>query len=140
ITLIHARLLFADLLCERNNYRAAEDTLRLGIKYHPSDVGFHCFLGHIALSDRRLDEAERNYQRALTLAHDCAAAYTGLSSIRMLEDRYNDAIDQIKLALRYDGRASSALINLGIIHYAFNRREEAVEAFDRAIGIAPRAA
>src|SRR5437867_174166 len=32
ITLIQSRLLFADLLCERNNYRAAEDTLRLGIK------------------------------------------------------------------------------------------------------------
>ncbi|KAF0247422.1 MAG: hypothetical protein FD167_3175, partial [bacterium] len=62
-TLIHARLVYAAMLCERNNYKAAEDVLKLGLKNSTGEIAFHCFLGHIALSDRRLSSAERRYQR-----------------------------------------------------------------------------
>jgi tetratricopeptide (TPR) repeat protein len=137
-SLIQARLLFADIFCDRNNYKAAEDVLQLGLKFHPSDIGFHCFLGHIALSDRRLDIAALYYERALTLSPQCTEAYTGLSSIRIIEQKYEDALDQIKLALKYNERATGALINRGIIQYTYNQIAEAEATFDYAVSLAPR--
>lgn len=138
--LLHARLTYAAMLCERNNYKAAEDVLKLGLKLNPSEVAFHCFLGHIALSDKRLGSAERRYKRALTLEDSCAEAYTGLSSVRMLEKRYDDALDYLRLALNYDQRSSAALINRGIIRCIKNQPIEGEADFDRVVRIAPRVA
>jgi tetratricopeptide (TPR) repeat protein len=139
-SLIQARLLFADIFCDRNNYKAAEDVLKLALKFHPADLGFHCYLGHIALSDRRLDAAERHYLQALSISSEYAEAYTGLSSIRILEERYNDALEYIRLALKYDERATGALINRGIIQYIFNQIADAEATFDHAVTLEPRVA
>ncbi|MEW6731377.1 MAG: tetratricopeptide repeat protein [Acidobacteriota bacterium] len=139
-TLIQARLTYAEILCVRNNYRAAEDVLTLGLKHHPGDLGLHCFLGHIALSDRCLDAAERHYQHALTLSPEYSDAHTGMSSVRLLQQRYEDALDHIKLALDQNQRDSAALINRGFIYYTYNQPTEAEADFERAIRFAPRAA
>lgn len=136
--LLHARLLYAELLCERNNYKAAEDVLKLGLKHHPEEPAFHCLLGHIALSDRRLEAAERSYRRALTLAPDYADAYTGLSSLMILQQRYADAHDQVKMALKINQRATAAIINLGILHYLLDQPLEAETQFERAVRFEPR--
>lgn len=138
--LIHARLSYATHLCERNNYKAAEDVLKLGLKQHPKESAFHCLLGHIALSDRRLESAERRYQRAVIIDDSDADAYTGLSSVRMLAGRYEDALDYIRLALHYNQRHSVALVNRGMIRLYLDQRGEAEADFERATRIAPRAA
>ncbi len=138
--LIHARLVYAAMLCEKNNYKAAEDVLKLGLKNNTGEIAFHSFLGHIALSDRRLSSAERRYQRALTLADDYAEAYAGLSAVRILEKRYEEALDYAKLALNYDQRSAMALINRGIARCLTNQRKEGEADFDRVVRLAPRVA
>jgi Flp pilus assembly protein TadD len=139
-TLLQARLTYAAMLCERNNYKAAEDVLKLGLKFNSSEVAFHCFLGHIALSDRRLSSAERRYQRAITLEDDCSEAYSGLSSIRIMEKRYEDALDYIRLSLTYDQKNSIALINRGIIRHINKQYSEGEADFDRVVRTSPRVA
>lgn len=138
--LIHARLIYAAMLCEKNNYKAAEDVLKLGLKNSASETAFHCFLGHIALSDRRLSSAERRYQRAITLGEACSDAYAGLSSVRLMEKRYENALDYTKLALHHDQRSTMALINRGIARCLTNQRKEGEADFDRVVRIAPRQA
>lgn len=138
--LLYARLIYASMLCERNNYKAAEDVLKLGLKNNPTEVAFHCFLGHIALSDKRLSSAERRYQRALTLTEESSDAYAGLSAVRLMEKRYDDALDYSKLALHHDQRNTMALINRGIARCLTNQRKEGEADFDRVVRIAPRIA
>jgi Flp pilus assembly protein TadD len=137
--LTHARMLFADLLCERYNYQAAEDVLQLALKANPNDLGIHLLLGHIALSDRRLKDAEKRYQNTLTLSPNSADAYAGLSSVRMLEERYNDALDYINIALKSNKNCINALLNKGIVLYTFNQPQEAEEVFNSVVMLAPRA-
>lgn len=138
--LLYARLIYASMLCERNNYKAAEDVLKLGLKNNPTEVAFHCFLGHIALSDKRLSSAERRYQRALTLIEGSSEAYAGLSAVRLMEKRYDEALDYAKLALHHDQRNTMALINRGIARCLTNQRKEGEADFDRVVRIAPRIA
>jgi Flp pilus assembly protein TadD len=138
--LIHARLIYAAMLCEKNNYKAAEDVLKLGLKNSTSETAFHCFLGHIALSDRRLSSAERRYQRAIALDEACSEAYAGLSAVRLMEKRYENALDYTKLALHHDQRNTMALINRGIARCLTNQRKEGEADFDRVVRIAPRQA
>ncbi|MBI4854365.1 MAG: tetratricopeptide repeat protein [Acidobacteria bacterium] len=138
--LVHARLIYAAMLCERNNYKAAEDVLKLGLKNNTTEIAFHCFLGHIALSDRRLSSAERRYQRALTLSDSSSEAYAGLSAVRIIEKRYDEALDYSKLSLHHDQRNTTALINRGIARCLTNQRKEGEADFDRVVRIAPRIA
>lgn len=138
--LVQARLTYSEMLCERNNYKAGEDVLKLGLKFNTGEPAFHCFLGHIALSDRRLESAERRYRRAITLMPDCADAYMGISSVRMLEGRKEEALTEINRALNFYQRNAPAFINRGLINYALNRRMEAETDFEHAIRLEPRSA
>ncbi|MBL8150884.1 MAG: tetratricopeptide repeat protein [Blastocatellia bacterium] len=138
--LIHSRIAFAELFCEKHNYKAAEDVLKLALRYQPSDAGIYWRLGHIALSDLRLKEAFEAYEQAIRVNPFCTEAFIGKSCVRLMEQDYNSALDFIKLALKHDDTSSEAYINLAIIYHNANRLVEAEEAFSKAITLAPRSA
>ena len=85
----------------------------------------------------RLDEAEEAYGRALELCPATPAALADLSTMRLHQQRYEEALDLSSTATDLDpdatawaNRGTPSLLHLG-------RREEALQSLDRALALDP---
>jgi tetratricopeptide (TPR) repeat protein len=70
------------------------------------------YLGDLLLHTNRLDEAESYLQKAVELDPKLATAHASLAMLRMRQNRFDDATQQLKLASRSDS-------NNYLIHYYY---------------------
>jgi TolB-like protein/Flp pilus assembly protein TadD len=98
-----------------------------------SDPWAHLALGYVAATRRRTDEAVEEYQSALNLNPNFAAAHGYLGFALALGGRSDEAIEHIEQAIRMSPHdPQNALFNVGLAaaHYLAGRYPEAI-AFGR---------
>ncbi|MGO8865267.1 MAG: adenylate/guanylate cyclase domain-containing protein [Alphaproteobacteria bacterium] len=100
-----------------------------GAQLDDSDPWAHLALGFVALTRRQTDEAVEEFQRALALNPNFAAALGYLGLALAFDGRSDQAIEKIEQAMRmspHDPQNSMFNTGLAIAHYLAGRYAEAV--------------
>ena len=87
-----------------NDLPAAEHTLRLFLKEHPTDVSALRMLAEVGARLRRYEDAEALLARALELAPGFAAARQNYASILYRHNKPQEVIEQTDILLKADPR------------------------------------
>jgi tetratricopeptide (TPR) repeat protein len=123
-----------DLAMARQQYLAAIDDYRqapqdspviwnkMGMAYH------HVFA---------IDEAKRDYQRALRLRPKYPQALNNLGAVYYAEKNYRKAEKYYRKALRLDPAAASVYSNLGTSYFAHKKVKRGIAAYQRAFALDP---
>jgi adenylate cyclase len=98
----------------------------------PNDAGCHYFLGTILAYDRRWQESDAAFARALEIDPNHADTWAALSDMSVLDGRIADSLEQIQKALRLNPYpACWYFCHLGQAQYAAGDYESAVETLRR---------
>ena len=77
------------------------------------------------------------YLRALELCPRYAAALADLSTLRLDQQRHEEALELSRTATGIEPHNAKAWTNLGIVLSRLGRGEEAMESLDRALSLDP---
>lgn len=68
---------------------------------------------------------------------ETAREHLELGKFYFLNQRFDEAIEQLRKALSFDDKNSDVYFNLGVVHEAINQIPEAKENFEKALEIRP---
>ena len=132
-----ANLLLGTLeLAERNTDRALEHLLAAE-KAEPRLPGLRNRLGQVYLRERRNEDAERAFRKALDIDGDSAVAYEGLATALSRQNRGEEAVEHALTAVELLHNMPRAHLRLGITLARLGLYEEAVRAFETCLKLAP---
>jgi Tfp pilus assembly protein PilF len=100
-------------------------------------AGFY-YAGLAAEGQHEPDEAEQNYERGLALSPEAIDLLTAVVRLDLARNRFAHASDVLKTAAARNPK-NAAILNLqGELHLANKQSPAAIEAFQRAIAVAPQ--
>ncbi len=139
----HSMLAFALLVSghvgwipESDDFAYAAEIARRAAQLDNEDPWAHLALGYVAFTQRRTDEAIKEYKRALELNPNFATAHGYLGWALAFDGRSDEAIRYFELALRtspYDPLKAFFYSGTGVAHYYAYRYDEAVEWIRNAV-------
>ena len=100
-----------------------------------SSPEIHNNLGRLKLGRGRVDEAQREFEKALELDPNNAAALLNLGMIRRLEGRIAEAEHYAKRALQVDPNSINALAQLAELKRDQNDLDESIRLYGEAMAI-----
>ena len=98
----------------------------------PRDVIEHFKRALDLIKDNKGDQAEAELRNAIAAAPNFAPAYTALGSLEIRAGHFENAVESLKLAIRYDADDFDANVNLGIAYFNLNKMNEAEPLFVNA--------
>ncbi|MGH8726094.1 MAG: tetratricopeptide repeat protein, partial [Burkholderiales bacterium] len=107
------------------------------LELRPQDAALHTAFGEARHRQRRMDEAESAYRRAIALDPLRLVSRIRLSELLRETDRHDAAEAAARDALEIDDEAPAAHLNLGMVYRARGRMKRAVECFERAVELHP---
>ena len=130
-----AHLNLGSALLRWNRLEEALAAYRVAEEHRPEDCkppyGAGIALYHLS----RPDEAEEAYLRALELCPGYAPVLADLSTLRLDQQRHEDALELSRTATDLDPHNATAWTNRGIALSRLGREEEALESLDRALAL-----
>jgi tetratricopeptide (TPR) repeat protein len=120
----------------KDNFVLWTDTL----KKSPDGAIPHASMGDALLALGRVDEAIREYDRALALSPDYYGAIVNLGVAYLDKGLVDRAIEQARSALNSKPNSYGAHVNLGLAYMRKGRIDEAIEEFRAAIRLNPDSA
>lgn len=109
-------VLAADLHAAENDKVREEEALLKLLQVAPNRLDAYGRLGHMYVSQRRLDEARRRFEELATQSPKSAAAPTMIGYIHELQQNTNEAKKAYERALVVDSRAAIAANNLAWLY------------------------
>ncbi len=103
----------------------------------PRLPNLHLRLGETYLRCKRLDDAQRAFQRALDIDGDSPEAHVGLSSIYLRKRQFEEAASEALIAVGLQHFAPLGHFNLGMALARLGERERAILAFETSLTILP---
>lgn len=114
--------------------------LEAAVRKAPDSAENWTELGNLFFDAGRVSEAITAYERALALAPGNADVLTDLGIMYREAGAPQKAVDCFRKALAAEPRHENALFNVGVVLYTdLGRRDEAVAAWRRLLGINPHA-
>jgi serine/threonine protein kinase/tetratricopeptide (TPR) repeat protein len=118
----------------------ARDAAQRALALDPELAGAHVTLANVRLLyDWDWSGAEREYRRALEINPNLAAANLGYATYLATLGRFDEAIDRVKQAYRFDPLALENRNEALWIHYFSGRLRETIEQSRRTIDMEPAA-
>ncbi len=123
-----------DIMMARKMYREAiesfeSDSQKSAVIYNKIGIAYHQL--------QQLDNARKNYDRALKLKRDYGEALNNIGTVYYAKKSYRRAISYYQKALRVTPNSASIYSNLGTALFARKRYEDATEAYQKALAIDP---
>lgn len=84
-----------------------------------------------------LNEAKKQYQRALKLQPRYSEAVNNLGTVHYAQRNFRRAISQYRKALKLNPTSASVYSNLGTAHFARKKYKQAAEAYQQALALDP---
>jgi tetratricopeptide (TPR) repeat protein len=121
-----------DILMARKMYREAIDVYREGpqdsaVIWNKIGIAFHQMM--------QVDEAKRNYEKAIKLNSKYSEAINNLGTIYYSKKSYRRAINQYRKALKLTPNSASIYSNLGTAEFGRKKYKEAFEAYQKALSL-----
>jgi tetratricopeptide (TPR) repeat protein len=85
-----------------------------------------------------VDEARRDYERALKLRPDYPEALNNIGAIYYAKKNYGKAIHYYRKALQFDPKSAPIFSNLGTAWFARDKVNEGIEAYRTAFALDPK--
>lgn len=126
----------------QGNRESARHHINKALEIDPRSAGAHNGLALLYQMEQETKLAEEHFKRAISLDKKFSRARNNYGVFLVQQNRMEEAHDQFTRVVTdtdYDQR-SMAFLNLGITASALGRKEEAVEAWSRAIALNPRLA
>jgi tetratricopeptide (TPR) repeat protein len=123
-----------DIMMARKMYREAIDAFnsdpqKSAVLYNKIGIAYHQL--------QQLDNARKNYERALKLKRDYAEALNNIGTVYYAKKSYRRAISYYSKALRLSPNSASIYSNLGTALFARKKYELATDAYQKALAIDP---
>jgi predicted AlkP superfamily phosphohydrolase/phosphomutase/tetratricopeptide (TPR) repeat protein len=103
----------------------------------PHLPNLHLRLGETYLRCKRVEDAERAFQRALEIDGDSPEAHVGLSMVYLRQRRFEEAASEALMAVGLQHFSPLGHFNLGISLARLGQRERAILAFETSLTIMP---
>jgi predicted Zn-dependent protease len=116
----------AESYYEKENFSAAEESLKKAIDLDPSQAPFHNLLGFIRLQEKNYPEAERSYRKALSIDADYQPSYYGLGLASYYQGNYSQAINEFKRSLDLYPDHVQTQFGLGKSNFRLERYSQAI--------------
>jgi tetratricopeptide (TPR) repeat protein len=97
----------------------------------------HLRIGETYLRQRRIDDADRAFQRALEIDGDSPDAHLGLAVVRLRQRRNEEAAEQALLAVGLQHFLPLGHFYLGIALARLGHRDRAALAFETSLSMLP---
>ncbi len=123
-----------DILMARKMYREAIETFerqpkKTAVLYNKIGIAYHQM--------QQLDQAKKNYERAIKLDRNYSEALNNLGTVYYARHSYRKAIRYYQKALRINPRSASIYSNLGTAYFGRKQYQKATEAYQQALAIDP---
>src|SRR6266571_3611677 len=124
----------ADILMARKMYREAVEVYKTGpldsaVIWNKIGIAYHQML--------QVDEAKKNYEKALKLNPKYSEAINNLGTIYYSKRSFRKAISQYDKALKLSPNSASIYSNLGTAQFARKKYKEASESYQKALELDP---
>jgi tetratricopeptide (TPR) repeat protein len=125
---------WGDLLMARRNYVAAIESYRQGppetaTQWNKIGVAYHHLFA--------LDEAKKDYQKALSIDPKNADAMNNLGTVFHAQRNYRKAIHYYKRALKVERHSAPVYCNLGTAYFAQGKWGKGERAYEEAFALDP---
>ncbi len=121
------------------SYPKAKEAAMRAIELDPANAEAYVSLGTIAFRyEWKWEEAERNFLRAIEINPSLGLAHHDYSWFLVSMGRFDEGIEQMKLALRLDPLSPLANSDVGWVYLMARRYDEAIEQIKRTLEIEPR--
>ncbi|HLI85041.1 MAG TPA: tetratricopeptide repeat protein [Bryobacteraceae bacterium] len=122
-----------DILMARKMYREAIETFqsdphKTAVIYDKIGIAYHQL--------QQLDNAKKNYEKAVKLQHNYAEALNNIGTVYYARKNYRRAISYYKRALKISASAS-IYSNLGTAYFARKQYKLATDAYQEALNLDP---
>lgn len=126
-----------DSLREQKMFSDALDYYRAAIAKGPRTADLYNKLGIAELQLTRLDDARRDFERAIKINKEFPEAYNNVGVTFYLRKKYKNAIKEYSKALKLRDESASFHSNLGTAYFARKEYEKANAEYVRAMQIDP---
>jgi tetratricopeptide (TPR) repeat protein len=131
VALVHADLAQGDLSAAR----AAAEELK---KLRPEIAAGPYLAGLVAQQQKRLDEAQREFEHALQVEPRATDALSALAHLELERGHADEAIELVRAALERSPRDAVTQNLLGEVYLTQKRYSEAIAAFGATVRLTPR--
>jgi tetratricopeptide (TPR) repeat protein len=132
-----ADLLMGIIHFEEGDMDAALTSLLKAEQFDPLLPDLHLRIAETYLRQRRIDDAERAFQRALDIDGDRAEAHLGLAVVRLRQRRNEEAAEQALLAVGLQHFLPLGHFYLGVALARLGHRDRAALAFETSLTMVP---
>jgi predicted AlkP superfamily phosphohydrolase/phosphomutase/tetratricopeptide (TPR) repeat protein len=132
-----ADLLMGIIQFEENDMDAALSCLLKAESADPHLPDLHLRIGETYLRQKRTDDADRAFQRALEIDGDSPEAHLGLAVVRLRQRRNEEAAEQALLAVGLQHFLPLGHFYLGVALARLGHRDRSALAFETALSMLP---
>jgi len=132
-----ADLLMGIIHFEEGNMDEALASLLRAERFNPRLPDLHIRLGDVYLRQKRIDDAERAFERALEIDGDSAAAHLGLARAHLQKRRNEQAAEQALHAVGLQHFLPLGHFYLGVALARLGHRQRAALAFETSLTMLP---
>ncbi len=132
-----ADLLMGIIQFEENDLDAALTCLLKAESADPHLPDLHLRIGETYLRQKRTDDADRAFQRALEIDGDSPEAHLGLAVVRLRQRRNEEAAEQALLAVGLQHFLPLGHFYLGVALARLGHRDRSALAFETALSMLP---
>jgi tetratricopeptide (TPR) repeat protein/DNA-binding winged helix-turn-helix (wHTH) protein len=126
----------AGVYLSQQRMEESEARYRQAVGLQPGDWNTYNALGRFLYSSGRYEEAVGAYAEVVAVDPGNINGWTNLASALMLSGSFADAAAAFERAIALEPRPTT-YANLGLLHYYLGEFDEAVEALDTAVTMAP---
>ena len=132
-----ADLLMGVIQFEEGHMDVALESLLKAESADPRLPDLHLRIGETYLRLKRVDDADRAFQRALEIDGDSPDAHLGLAVVRLRQRRNEEAAEQALLAVGLQHYLPLGHFHLGVALARLGHRERAALAFETSLSMLP---
>jgi len=118
-------------------YARAEEMLNQAIAISPDNVDAFIELGELRAEQRRVDEAEALFHRAVDLKRNYWKAHEALASFYYTNEQYQKSVDSFEVATSLAPDVASGFAGKGAAYTMLGQMDQASLAYDRSLDLKP---
>ncbi|MBV8456358.1 MAG: tetratricopeptide repeat protein, partial [Acetobacteraceae bacterium] len=115
----------------------AREVMEVVVLQDPDNPEFQYYLGNVAFAEKRYDEAQICYGKAIDLKPDLARAYNNLGNTLNWQQKFGDAETVLRKAIDLDPGMVAAHNNLGVSLREQRKYDQAIIVLQKAIDLKP---
>lgn len=136
--IIDSYLYLSRLFMKYRRYTEATPVLEQGLAQAPDNAAMRVGMGELALHERDIERAEREFKKAIELNAYDADAYLGASRVSQERGKFEQAAKEVEKALELNPRITGGRMSRGIALWKLGRLDEAVVELDAAREAEPK--